>query len=85
MGWWHHGFGIGGWETILISLLMMLLFWGGLFAFLFLVIRAATGTWRAGGDEQPETSDADEIITRRFARGEISAEEYKEMKRTLEA
>lgn len=85
LGWWHHGFGVGGWETILIGLLTTLLFWGGLFAFLFIAMRAATGTWRAGKDREHNPSDAREILARRFATGEISADEYREMKRTLKA
>lgn len=85
MGPWHPGmFGVGGWEGMIVGLLMMLLFWGGLFGFLFLVIRAATGSWRGGPDRSKSHAGAQEILDQRFARGEIDAQQYQEMKRTLE-
>jgi putative membrane protein len=84
MGWWNHGWGLGSWEMILIGGLMMLLFWGGLFTLLFFVIRAATGrssTSNAGGSED----EANRILDKRYAQGEIDAEEYRQMKNDLKA
>lgn len=82
MGWWHHGWGIGGWESILIGGVMMLLFWGGLFALVFFGIRAATGTGRR--QEAEPTDQALSILAERFAKGEITSEEYQEMRRVLQ-
>lgn len=86
MGWGHHvwGFGgFGGWE-MLFGVLMMLLFWGGLFAVLFFVVRAAVGGRRER--HEPETGrKALGILAQRYAKGEISADEYREMKDVLEA
>lgn len=64
--------GGGGWLWMLVPLL----FWGGLLAF------AAWALMRIfpnrGGDRGsgPHEESAEEILRRRFARGEIDAEEY---------
>lgn len=82
MGWWHHGWGLGGWESILIGGLFMLLFWGGLFATLFFVIRAAMG--QSKSTQVGSTDDeAVRILDKRYAQGEIDAEEYRQMKDDL--
>ena len=84
MGWWHHGWGLGGWESILIGGLLMLLFWGGLFTTLFFVIRAATG--QSGSSAKGSTEDeALRILDKRYAQGEIDAEEYRQIKSDLKA
>jgi putative membrane protein len=87
MGWWHHGWllGLGGgeWWLVLIMGLLMLLFWGGLIALLFVAIRAAVGP---GSNQAPSGAGAGEalaVLARRYARGEINADEYKEMKEVL--
>jgi len=86
MGWWHNGwgFGLGGWESILIGGLMMLLMWGGLFILLFFVIRAASSDRRDRGGEGSDQR-ALAILDQRYAKGEIGAEEYREMKKTLQS
>jgi putative membrane protein len=59
--------------------LMMVLFWGGLVAAIAIAVRA--GGWRRGHrDERP---DADAILEQRFARGEISEDEFKERRKVL--
>ena len=61
---------------------MMLLLWGGLVAVIVVAIRAFGGTSRsAGGD----TTDPKTILEARFARGEISREEFEERKHVLES
>lgn len=82
MWWGHHTFGWGG---ILIGALMMLLFWGGLFAVLWFVIRSAAGSGkRKEGSEERAPDRALEILKERYARGEISKPEYEEMRRDIE-
>lgn len=83
MMWWgHHAFGWGG---MIIGALMMLLFWGGLFAVLWLVIRSATGSGkRQEGSAERAPDRALEILKERYARGEISKSEYEEMRRDIE-
>ena len=76
MMWWHSGWGWGGW---LVGGLMMLLFWGLLIAVVVVLVRAAGSAGRPGGpstrDSQPE-ADALRILDERFARGELTEDEY---------
>lgn len=66
-----------GWDWVW-GTLMMLAFWGGL-AFV-VVFAVRVGTSRAGPAEGP---DATTILENRFARGEISQEEFEDRKRVL--
>ncbi|MDX1600506.1 MAG: SHOCT domain-containing protein [Anaerolineales bacterium] len=84
MGGWHHGFGFGGWEGLLVGGLFMLIFWGGVFAVLYFVIRSAAGWSRSDASGGTAGRDPHAILARRFAEGEIDAEQFKEMKRTLD-
>ncbi|MBA3389306.1 MAG: SHOCT domain-containing protein [Rubrobacter sp.] len=70
--------GGGGWLWMLVPLL----FWGGLLAFAAWALMRIFPN-RAGGNGDPGTrgESAEEILRKRFARGEIDAEEYE---RTLE-
>ena len=73
MGW---GMGLG--------LLFMLLFWGVLIALAVWLVRSLFPV--AGQPPAPPTEqhlNAREILDRRFARGEISREEYDLMRRTI--
>jgi putative membrane protein len=81
---WDMGFGWGGW---LIGGLVMLLFWGGVIALAFFAIRALmrSGGGPAERESQPRSGEsALDILQKRYARGEITQEEYLEMKRDLE-
>ncbi|HLF04114.1 MAG TPA: SHOCT domain-containing protein [Dehalococcoidia bacterium] len=69
-GWWG-----GGWWGI-FGLLWMLLFWGGIIA---LVVWGINKLTRAGGRGETPL----EIAQRRYARGEISREEFETIKSTL--
>ena len=64
--------------------LMMLVFWGGLVA---VVVFAAR--WLGGGSRRDSgvggTPDARTVLENRFARGEISQEEFEQRKRVLES
>ena len=63
--------------------LMMLIFWGGLVALVVFLVRGfAIGPTH--GHVQRGGPDAREILAERFARGEISEDEFKERKRVLE-
>ena len=68
---WEFGTG-GGW-----MILMMILFWGGT---IFLVI---WGVRQFSGRSQPTSNRASEILTQRYARGEITDEEFESMRHTL--
>jgi len=81
---WNTGDGMGWW--MLWGGLMMVLFWGAIIA---LVVWAVQSLGRGdGGHAQSEaTSPARtplEIAKERYARGEISRDEFEQMKRDLE-
>lgn len=59
---------------------VMFAFWALIFGLIYLAIRALVD--RPGGDSEPRAR-AEEILGERFARGEISAEEYRERRETL--
>lgn len=83
MGWWHHGWGLGGWESMLIGGLIMLLFWGGLLTLLFFVVRAAVRSSNGRPGAGNSSDAAIRILDQRYAKGEIDAEEYRRMKDEL--
>jgi putative membrane protein len=68
---WEFGPG-GGW-----MILMMILFWGGT---IFLVI---WGVRQFTGRSQPTANRAMEVLEERYARGEITHEEFESIRRTL--
>ena len=74
--WWNmHGWS-GGWWGV-FGLLWMLLFWGGIIGLVVWGINRMT-RGRNGKDETPL-----EIAQRRYARGEISRDEFESIKATL--
>ena len=76
MGW----DGFGGYGMGFVGWIFMLLFWGLIVVGVVLVVR---WLWDQG---RPGTGGADsplEILKRRYARGEISKEEYDRMKQDL--
>jgi len=78
MGQHMFGLGWGGW---LLGGLMMLLFWGGIIAVLFFAVRAFAGNGRQ--QPTPDGDSALDILKKRYARGEISQEEYEAVRRDL--
>ena len=73
---YHGGWGMGwGW----LGSPMMLLFWGLLFFGIIMLLRF----WGAGRSSSTRNDPID-ILKERYARGEISLEEYEERKRNLE-
>jgi putative membrane protein len=63
--------------------LMMLIFWGGLVALVVFLVRGFGGR-SPHGEERPGGPDALEILAERFARGEISEDEFDQRRRVLE-
>jgi putative membrane protein len=70
-----------GWDWVW-GTLMMVVFWGGLSAVIVVGVRAFGGNSRRGAGEA-EKPDAKAILDARFARGEISQEEFEDRKRAL--
>ncbi len=71
-GWmWGLGMGLRG--------VGMLVFWGVVIALVVLFARRASG----GSPPAAYPDDAEEILRRRFAAGEITREQYEDMRRVL--
>jgi putative membrane protein len=77
-------FGLG-WGSWLLGGLMMLFLWGGIIALVFFAIRAFPSSGsrvvskQTGGGES-----ALDILKKRYARGEITKEEYETIRGDLE-
>lgn len=74
------GDGWGGW---IWGALMMLVFWGGLIALVVFLVRGF-GARPSQGEEKRRGPEAREILAERFARGEISEDEFEQRRRVLE-
>lgn len=74
------GDGWGGW---IAGAFMMLIFWGGLVTLVVLGVRAF-GSRSTNTIEPTRRTDAREILAERYAKGEISEEEFEQRTRTLE-
>jgi len=75
------------WGGMLLGGIAMLLFWIIILAFLFLGVRWLIQNARsANGGSVPDSrkGDALEILKERYARGEITREQYQDMRRDLE-
>ncbi len=84
MMWWGNGF---NWVWMIFGGLMMVVFWGGLIALVFLGIRAFSGNRRWAADTGTGAAGhrtALDILKERYAHGEISREEYEATRRDLE-
>ena len=75
------GFGMG---FGVVGLLVMVLFWGGLIALgVWLVKAVFSGETRSPSSGSGKELDAREIISQRYARGEITREQFEQMKADL--
>lgn len=73
--------GMNGWDWFW-GALMMVVFWGGLAA---VVVFAARGFGaRSPREEKPRGPNAREILAERYARGEISEDEFEQRQRVLQ-
>jgi putative membrane protein len=71
---WGSDFGMGfGW-------IFMVLFWGLIIIGVVSIIKSLAGKSSAGENSR---ESAEEILTKRFARGEITAEEFEESIKVL--
>jgi putative membrane protein len=70
---------MNGWDWFW-GAFMMLLLWGGLAAVIVFAVGAFSGRSRRSSGE---ATDPELILETRFARGEISQEEYEERKKVL--
>ena len=71
-----NGFEGMGWGWIGLGLVHMVVFWG-----LVILMLAALVKWLAGGGAaSPGPENAMEILKKRYAKGDITREEYERMK-----
>ncbi len=80
------GFGGFGGFGMLFGGLMMLLFWVGLIVLGYFLVRALIRAGRAGSVDshaQPAGNRAQEIVKERYARGEITKEQFDQMRQAL--
>ena len=73
--WWMHDAGPGWW---IFGAVWMTLFWGAIIALIVWAISRLTGDRR-----QEDADSALEIARRRYARGEITRDEFEQLKRDL--
>jgi putative membrane protein len=79
----HWGYGIG-WVELLCGGFVVLLVLGGLIALaVILLTRSYSGRGSSGGATRTSSRTPLEILQERYARGEISKEEYLEMREHL--
>ena len=71
---WDHGWSAGGW---LVMALMMLIFWALVVAGVIWLVRGTRPAPSSG------EGDARRILDERFARGEISEDEYRQRRDLL--
>ena len=68
-----------------IGLIWMLIFWGGIILLAVWLISLLFPNDSHSPPDYPRTSpSAREVLDQRFARGELSPEQYREMRQTLE-
>lgn len=80
MYWGWDGFGWGG---MLLMMLMMVLVWGGLLVLVGLGLWALVRS-RPGAFKPRDTADtALQTLQERYARGEITREQYEQMRRDV--
>lgn len=84
-GPWFGGHPMMGWGGMALGILLMLLFWGGVLAILGLGVWALIRyTQRQEGRGAGSGGRALDILKERYARGEITREEYEDRRRDLE-
>jgi putative membrane protein len=79
---WHVGDGMGWW--MLWGGLMMLLFWGAIIALVVWAVQSLGHREEAPGQPSAPRRTPLDIARERYARGDISREEFEQIKRDLE-
>lgn len=75
------GFGLGMW---LFGWIWMLLFWGGLIVLAFWLIRLLFPSAKTQNSDKNAPLSAQEILKTRYARGELTEEQYQQMSQTVQ-
>jgi putative membrane protein len=74
------GFGMGGFGMGAFGGLTMIIFWVAVIVGIVLLVRSLASSEKSGG---PAQEPAAEILRKRYARGEISREEFETGKRLI--
>ena len=77
---WPYGYG-AGWGWTIGGWIMMVVFWGLVIVGIVALVRAASN--RGGGAESRDKETPVEILRRRYAAGELSKEQFEDMKRNV--
>ena len=83
-GMWEMPMMQGGWGMVMI--LMMVLFWAAIVVVIIVGIRWLLTSNRSGRQTTPErqTTSALDVLKERYARGEISKQEFEEIRRDIQ-
>ena len=93
MGWYGYGYGPrpfigapGAWGFFGVGMFFRFLIWGAILFFVVNLFRRRRWYHRYDDDEyrEPNQLPSDEILRRRFAAGEITREQYEEMRQVLQ-
>lgn len=74
-----HGMESIGWGWLGLGLLHMVVFWG-----LVILVFVAIVKWLSGGAGSFDDLRAIDILKKRYAKGELTREEFQEMKKELD-
>jgi putative membrane protein len=77
--WWNWFGGMGWW--MMFGGLLMLVFWGGIIALIVWGVKKLAE--RSSGPETGQKHDPLDIAKERYARGDISREEFEQIKKDL--
>jgi putative membrane protein len=80
--WWMHGYGDWGIAMMILMMLFWLLILAGIIFFVWFLVESVRRAAAAHGAPAPEAPL--HVLQKRYARGEITREQYQEMKRELE-
>lgn len=72
--WWNHGdWSVGSWVSMS---LMMLVFWGLIIGLIMWAVRSMSDKPSATSTGQRPAASPDDVLSERFARGEITEDEF---------
>lgn len=77
---WDWGMGGGWWGGMIVMMILMVIFWGGI---IWLIVWGIMRLTRGGRGVDGEKSSALDIARERYARGEITREQFEQLKKDL--
>jgi len=79
--WWDWNTWGGWWAGMIVMMLLMLIFWGGVIALIVWAI-AKFARREASGELRGEKRNPLDIAKERYAQGEITKEQFEQIKKT---